>query len=255
LNQLKNYNMKLSVVIPAYNEAENLEKTIKEYHHTLCENNIKHEIIVINDNSKDGTLLLLDKLKEKISTLEVYTNTGPNGYGYAVQKGLNNFKGDCVAIVMADLSDDPDDLVKYFNTLNKYDCDMVFGSRWIKGAKVINYPKNKLWLNRFVNHCIRFLFCFKYNDVTNGFKLFKKETIEGLKPFLSGQFSFALELPLKAIIRGYSYKVVPNNWYNREIGESNLKVRKMAFRYLFIIFYCLNERFFSMGDYKKNKLL
>lgn len=245
---------KLSVVIPAYNEEANIEKTVKAFYGELQKEGIEHEILVINDNSKDGTLSVLENLEKEIPCLRYLTNQAPNGYGYACQKGLNNFTGDCVAVTMADLSDDPKDLVNYYHTMEQKRCDMVFGSRWMKGAEVVNYPKNKLWLNRLVNHCIRFLFWFKYDDVTNGFKLFSRETVEGLKPFLSGQFSLALELPLKAIIRGYSYEVVPNNWYNREIGESNLKLKSMFFRYTFILNYCLNERLFSMGDYKKGKL-
>lgn len=243
--------MKLSVVIPAYNEAENLPKTIGEIYDELVKENIEHEILVSNDNSEDNTAEVIEKLERKYPTMRHVFNSHPNGYGYAVRRGLENFNGDCVVITMADLSDDPKDIVKYYRKMQETGCDMVFGSRWMKGAKVVDYPKKKLWLNRLVNNCIRFMFFFKYNDVTNGFKLFSKETIDGLKPFISGQFSFALELPLKAIIRGYSYEVVPNNWYNREVGESNLKIGKMMKRYLFVLLNCLNERLFSMGDYKK----
>lgn len=243
--------MKLSVVIPAYNEAENLPKTIGEIYDELVKENIEHEILVSNDNSEDNTAEVIEKLERKYPTMRHVFNSHPNGYGYAVRRGLENFNGDCVVITMADLSDDPKDIVKYYRKMQETGCDMVFGSRWMKGAKVVDYPKKKLWLNRLVNNCIRFMFFFKYNDVTNGFKLFSKETIDGLKPFISGQFSFALELPLKAIVRGYSYEVVPNNWCNREVGESNLKIGKMMKRYLFVLLNCLNERLFSMGDYKK----
>ena len=243
--------MKLSVVIPAYNESENIEKTVRAFYDKLKEEHIEHEILVINDYSRDNTLEVLEGLEKEIPTLRHLTNTAPNGYGYACRKGLENYEGDCVAVTMADLSDDPADLVKYYRTMEEKGCDMVFGDRWCKEAKVVGYPHKKLWLNRLVNHCIRFLFCFKYKDVTNGFKLFSRETMDGLKPFISGQFSLALELPLKGIIRGYSYEVVPNNWYNRELGESNLKLKAMFFRYTFILNYCLNEKLFSMGDYKK----
>lgn len=246
--------MKLSVVIPAYNESENIEKTVRAFYEKLKVESIDHEILVINDNSKDNTLEVIERLEKDIPTLRYLTNTAPNGYGYACRKGLENYEGDCVAVTMADLSDDPADLVKYYRTMEEKGCDMVFGDRWCKEAKVVGYPRKKLWLNRLVNHCIRFLFCFKYKDVTNGFKLFSRETMDGLKPFISGQFSLALELPLKGIIRGYSYEVVPNNWYNREIGESNLKLKAMFFRYTFILNYCLNEKLFSMGDYKKDKI-
>lgn len=246
--------MKLSVVIPAYNEELNIVKTVCAFFDELHKEGIDHEILVINDNSTDDTLKLVENLEKEVPTLRHLTNMAPNGYGYACQKGLNNYTGDCVAITMADLSDDPKDLVKYYRTMEQFNCDMVFGTRWSKDSKVVNYPKNKLWLNRLVNHFIRFIFLFKYNDVTNGFKLFSRATIDGLRPFISGQFSLALELPLKGIIRGYNYRIVPNNWYNREHGESNLKIKSMFFRYTFILNYCINERFFSMGDYKKGKI-
>ena len=247
--------MKLSVVIPAYNEEGNIENTVKEISKTLQAENIDHEILVVNDNSKDETLPILESLTNEIPTLRFITNLGPNGYGYACQVGLNNFSGDCVVVTMADLSDDPRDIVKFYRTLVAGDCDMVFGNRWAKDAIVTGYPRNKLWLNRLVNNVIAFLFFTTYRDMTNGFKMFRRETLAGLRPFLTGQFSFALELPLKALIRGYSYKVVPNNWHGRTVGESNLKIKQMFFRYTFILLYCLIERCFSMGDYKKNNCL
>lgn len=243
--------MKLSVVIPAYNEEGNIKNTVETIYKTLMEEEISHEILVVNDNSKDHTLSILENLTQIIPTLRYVTNLGPNGYGYACQKGLDSFSGDCVVITMADLSDDPKDIVKFYRKMELTGCDMVFGDRWDKTSVVTGYPRNKLWLNRLVNNFIRLIFLTSYRDMTNGFKLFKRETVEGLKPFLTGQFSFALELPLKGLIRGYSYRVVPNNWYGRTIGESNLKIKQMFFRYAFVLLYCLIERMFSMGDYKK----
>lgn len=243
--------MKLSVVIPAYNEEGNIKNTVETIYKTLMEEEINHEILVVNDNSKDHTLSILENLTQIIPTLRYVTNLGPNGYGYACQKGLDSFLGDCVVITMADLSDDPKDIVKFYRKMELTGCDMVFGDRWDKTSVVTGYPRNKLWLNRLVNNFIRLIFLTSYRDMTNGFKLFKRETVEGLKPFLTGQFSFALELPLKGLIRGYSYRVVPNNWYGRTIGESNLKIKQMFFRYAFVLLYCLIERMFSMGDYKK----
>lgn len=246
--------MKLSVVIPAYNEENNIKKTVELIYNTLEKNEIDHEIIVVNDNSSDNTEKVLLYLEKTIPSLKHVNNTGFNGYGYACIKGLENFTGDCVVITMADLSDDPKDIVKFYQTMLLKKVDMVFGNRWSVNSKVVNYPRNKLWINRLVNNVINVIFCAHYSDFTNGFKLYKKETIEGLKPFLTGQFSFALELPLKAFIRGYTFDVVPNNWYNREQGKSNLKIRKMFNRYAFVVAYCLIERLFSMGDYKKNRV-
>jgi len=242
--------MKLSIVVPAYNEAESITETLTTLFQKLQSVNIEHEIVVVNDNSKDDTIVVLTQLQKNIPTLVVYTNSGPNGFGYAVRYGLERFKGDCVAVMMADLSDSPDDLVKFYNKiLEGYDC--VFGSRFIKEGKVYDYPQFKLFMNRLFNTFVRLSFRFKYNDVTNAFKLYKRETIEGIRPFLSPHFNLTLELPLKAIVRGYTYAVVPNSWTNRKHGESKLKLKEMGSRYLFIYMYCLIEKYFSRGDFKK----
>ncbi len=242
--------MKLSVVIPAYNEALSITETLENLYQRLTEANIPHEIVVVNDNSKDNTLEVLENLQKTIPSLVIYTNKGRNGFGYAVRYGLEKFNGDCVAIMMADLSDAPEDLVVFYNKmLEGHDC--VFGTRWSKGGKVYDYPRHKLFLNRLFNNIVRLLFGIKYNDVTNAFKLYKKETIEGVKPFISPHFNLTVEIPLKAIIRGYSYTVLPNSWTNRKHGVSNLKIREMGSRYFFILMYCLIEKFFARGDFNK----
>jgi dolichol-phosphate mannosyltransferase len=243
--------MILSVVIPTYNEEGSISETITILYDILQKEKIEHEILVINDNSKDRTLQILESLQPVIPTLTVYTNPGPNGFGFAVRYGLDHFTGDCVAIMMADLSDDPEDLVKFYLTMREHNYDCVFGNRWIKGGKVYDYPQPKRFLNRMVNNLISWSLGLRYNDLTNAFKLYKKETIQGLKPFLSPHFNLTLELSLKAIVRNYSYTTVPNSWRNRKTGESKLKIREMGSRYFFIYLYCLIEKFFSRGDFKK----
>jgi dolichol-phosphate mannosyltransferase len=181
-------------------------------------------------------------------------NVPPHGFGFNVRNGLEHFTGDCVAIVMADMSDRPVDLVKYYRKMQQGNYDAVFGSRFIKGGKTIDYPKNKIFLNRFTNTLIRILFGIRYNDTTNAFKLYKKDTLEGLKPFLSHHFNLTVELPLKTIVRGYTYVVVPNYWTNRKAGTSNLKIKEMGSRYFYIILYCLLEKWLSRGDYKKKEV-
>ena len=244
--------MKLSVVIPAYNEAESIGETLHTLYAKLVEEQIDHEIVVTNDNSKDDTLARLTELAQEIPTLTYYTNAGPNGFGYAVRYGLERYQGDCVAVMMADLSDDPADLVLYYGKMQVgYDC--VFGSRWVKGGRVVDYPQHKKLLNRVANGIVKTLFRLRYNDCTNAFKLYRRHTMEGLKPFLSPHFNLTLELPLKAIVRGYSYAVVPNSWTNRKYGESKLKIKEMGSRYFFIMMYCLIEKHFSRGDFHKAK--
>jgi dolichol-phosphate mannosyltransferase len=83
--------------------------------------------------------------------------------------------------------------------------------------------------------------------------MYRRETIDGIRPLLSPHFNLTLELPLKSIIRGYSYAVVPNSWSNRKFGESKLKLQEMGSRYFFIFLYCMIEKLFSMGDFNKSK--
>ncbi|WP_375415939.1 glycosyltransferase family 2 protein [uncultured Hymenobacter sp.] len=243
--------MKLSVVIPAYNEEGSIAETLRTLYAALRQEQIAHEIVVTNDNSRDQTLARLQALALEIPTLTYYTNAGPNGFGYAVRYGLERYTGDCVAVMMADLSDDPADLVRYYRKMQQEGYDCVFGSRWSRGGRVVDYPGPKRLLNRLANAIIRFSFGLKYDDCTNAFKLYRRETMDGLKPFLSPHFNLTLELPLKAIVRGYSYAVVPNSWTNRKYGESKLKIKEMGSRYFFIMMYCLIEKYFSRGDFRK----
>jgi len=249
--KIKTIDMKLSVIIPAYNEEGSISETIEQIIVALNDANIDHEIFVINDNSKDNTSKLLDDLCLKYPTLKYETNMGPNGFGYAVRYGLERYNGDCVAVMMADLSDSPTDLIKFYNTMLEGDYDCVFGSRFIKDGKLIDYPFIKKIVNRIANNIIRLVMGLKYNDTTNAFKLYKRHTIDGIKPFIAPHFNLTIELPLKAIIRGYSFKVIPNSWTNRQYGESKLKMREMGSRYFFILMYCLIEKHFARGDFNK----
>jgi dolichol-phosphate mannosyltransferase len=246
--------MKLSVVIPVHNEADSIGETAKSIYHILLEQNIEHEIVIVNDHSIDRTAEVLKELSIEIPTLLSYENEWQGGFGYAVRFGLEKFEGDCVAVMMADLSDDPFDLVKFYREMETSNADCVFGSRFMKGSKIVDYPFHKLILNRIANNLIKLVIGIRYNDSTNAFKLYKRETIDGLKPFLASHFNLTIELPLKAIVRGYSYQVLPNSWRNRKAGVSKFQIREMGSRYFFILMYCFIEKVFSKGDYRKTIL-
>lgn len=249
-----NYAVKtLSIIIPAYNEEDCIESTAHLISERLERDKIDYEILVVNDNSKDNTEAVLQKINQENHRIRYINNYYPNGFGFAVRCGLENFSGDAVAVVMADNSDSPDNMVDYYYKLQEgYDC--VFGSRFIRGGKVIDYPIHKLFVNRLANLFIQVLFGLKFNDTTNAFKIYRKEVIEGISPLLSHHFNLTVEMPLKAIVRGYSYTTIPITWRNRTTGISKLKLKEMGSRYLFIVLSIWLEKYLSRGDYKRKSV-
>jgi dolichol-phosphate mannosyltransferase len=241
--------MKLSVVIPARDESGHLPSTLRELEQALSGAAVEHELVVVDDHSTDGSPALLRRLRDELPSLVVVENPRSGGYGNAVISGLEAATGDAVAIFMADGSDRPDDLVRFVEAMVEQGVDCVFGTRFSRGGKVVDYPLPKLLLNRAANNVIRLLFGIRYDDVTNAFKLYSRGALEGARPYLSHHFNLTVELPLKAIIRGYSYAVVPNTWVNRREGISKFQIKEMGSRYVFIVLYCWLERRLSRGDY------
>jgi dolichol-phosphate mannosyltransferase len=243
--------MKLSLVIPAHNEEETVGETVEDIVSTLTREGIDHEVIVVDDSSTDGTATAVGRIAAQHPQVRCLPSPYENGFGFAVRAGLEAFEGDAVAIVMADGSDSPDDIVAYQRLLEEgYEC--AFGSRFVHGATVLDYPRSKLIMNRIVNFGIRVLFRHGYNDTTNAFKAYRREVIENVQPFLSHHFNLTVELPLKAVVRGYSYGIVPISWTNRKAGTSKLRLNEMGSRYLFIVLYVFLEHHLSRGDYRRD---
>ena len=241
--------MKLSVVIPAHDEARSIGETVTALAGTLERAAIDYEIIVVDDASDDGTAAAVEALAAVDPRIRCVRSHNPPGFGFAVRAGLDVFTGDAVAIVMADGSDSPDDVVAYYRLLEQgYDC--AFGSRFVRGASVQGYPWPKLVLNRVVNWGIRLLFRHGYNDTTNAFKAYRREVIDTVQPLFSNHFNLTVELPLKAIVRGHSYGIVPISWTNRRQGVSKLTLQEMGSRYLFIVLYVFLEHHLARGDYR-----
>jgi dolichol-phosphate mannosyltransferase len=241
---------KLSVVIPARNEEGCIASTVEHLHVELRLHRVPHEIVVVDDGSTDGTWAIVQELAARIPEVAPVQGSPPHGFGRAVVTGLNTSTGDAVAIMMADESDDCRDVCMYWQTLNRgWEC--VFGSRFIPGGGVIDYPIFKRVLNRVVNFWIRILFRIPLNDTTNACKAYRRTVIDGCRPLIAPHFNLLVELPLKAIVRGYSWTVVPITWRNRRTGISKLKIKEMGSRYLFVILYVWLEKYFSRGDYRK----
>ena len=239
----------LSVVIPAHNEEGSICYTVEHLHLELRMHNIPHEIVAVDDGSTDSTWQKLVDLRNHIPELKPVQNQAEHGFGRAVAKGFDFMRGDAVVVMMADESDDCRDVVRYWQKLNE-GWDAVFGSRFVRGGGVIDYPLPKLIVNRLVNFFLRVLFNVPLNDFTNAFKAYRRRVLDGCRPFLSPHFNLTVELPLKTIVRGYSWTVIPITWRSRRFGISKLKLKEMGSRYLFIALYCWLEKYFSRGDYK-----
>ena len=242
---------KLSVIIPARNEEACIASTIEHLYVELRLHGIDHEIIVVDDGSTDDTWRVLAGTNARVPTLSAIQNTGQNGFGRAVTLGFDHMSGDAAVVMMADESDDCRDVVSYWRLLNE-GWDAVFGSRFVRGGGLIDYPFHKLILNRMANLFLRLSFNSGVNDTTNAFKAYRRSVIEGCRPYLSPHFNLTVELPLKTIVRGYSWTTMPITWRNRRKGLSKLKIREMGSRYLFIALYCWLEKYFSRGDYRKH---
>jgi dolichol-phosphate mannosyltransferase len=240
----------LSIVIPARDEEGCIASTVTHLDLELELQHVPHEIVVVDDGSSDTTWAILTGLQSRLPRLKPVRNEGPHGFGRAITYGIDHMTGDALVIMMADESDDCRDVVRYWQELNKgYDC--VFGSRFMKGGGVIDYPPIKLFLNRLANFFIRLLFAHGLNDTTNAFKAYRASAIKAIRPILSPHFNITVELPLKAIVRGCSYTTIPITWRNRRSGVAKLKIKEMGSRYLFICLYVWLEKYFSRGDYKK----
>ncbi len=224
----------LSIIIPARNEADNLEDILKYFENNLPE--VDFEVLIINDFSDDNTLMKAEKIFASESRFKIFDNK-KKGLGGAINLGIKKANGDRVAIMMADMSDHIDDLMKYNNLIDKENLDAVLGSRFIEGSKISEYPLQKLILNRLFNLFVSLIFWNKYNDYTNAFKIYKKEVLKDLMPLVSESFNIFLEMPLKLISRNYNYKIIPIKWTGRKKGKAKFKIKELRSKYLFTLIY------------------
>ena len=233
--------MSISIIIPCKNEENTILKTVNILKKKIKNKITNYEFILINDFSTDGTLKVIKKISKNSKNVN-FSNNKNKGLGGAINLGVKVSKKKFIVIVMADLSDDPNDLIRYYKEINKNNLDAIFGSRFTKKSKVIDYPIRKLIYNRIFNFLVKIIFLSDYNDFTNAFKIYKKSTLIKLKPFVSENFNIFLELPLKIIVRRKKYKIISINWKNRKIGYSKFQVNELGSKYFFTLLYCFFEK-------------
>ncbi|MGC8738312.1 MAG: glycosyltransferase family 2 protein [Candidatus Hydrogenedens sp.] len=241
-----------SIIIPAHNEEQNISTTVEELIQELRSENIPFEIVIVSDNSTDNTFQIIKEMSKQHPEIVPVDNPLPSGLGRAIRTGLKNVKGDVIAIVMADRSDDPKDIVRCYRKIEEgYDC--VFGSRFRRESVVTHYPKGKLIANRIVNKFLQILFLTRFNDLTNAFKVYRRHVIDGISPLQSAHFNITIEMSLSALIRRYKIAEIPIAWYGRTWGQSKLKLREMGRRYLCTMLMIWFERLLILDDIMKEK--
>lgn len=215
--------MELCILIPAKNEEFSLPETVKNIHDCLLER-LQFNIFVINDHSEDNTIHVLKDLSHKYKYLNYLDNGYEGGVGNAIQYGLKFWKGDIVSICMADNSDSPEDILALYHKITLDNCDCAFGSRFIKGSNIQNYPKFKMLLNRIFNIAVELLTNNGFNDYTNIFKMYSRRAIQTICPLESRGFSIGLEMSLKAFSKNMKVGIIPISWKQRTSGKSKLKL-------------------------------
>jgi dolichol-phosphate mannosyltransferase len=228
----------ITFLIPVFNE----EKTvINSVNQILSLKFLKKEIIIIDNGSTDQSQKLIKTFSGK-KNIRIVLRKKNLGYGASIKQGVRMARGKYMFIQFSDTEYDHRVSLKMFRMSEKYNAHAVFGSRFIKNSKITNYPLFKLILNRIFNFFVSLFFCYSYNDYTNAFKIYKRETLLKLFPLISEKFNIFLEIPLKIISRKYTFEIIPIIWKSRKIGFSKFYIKELRSHYLFTFFYCLLEK-------------
>jgi dolichol-phosphate mannosyltransferase len=215
----------LCIIIPAKNEEATISNTVAEFYNAL-NSVIDFSILIVNDYSDDNTSNVLNRLQKKYPIVKSIDNMYPGGVGNAIRYGIDNSKGTVIAICMADGSDSPKDVLESYKLIINEGYECVFGSRFIKGGHVIDYPYVKLLLNRIFNNGVELITRNQYNDYSNIFKMYRRTVIDKIMPISSEGFSIGLEMSMKAFNVNAKIKVIPITWKQRKAGKSKLNLIK-----------------------------
>ena len=227
----------LSCVIPAHNEIDNIRGVIEVLKKTFENAQILsgYTIIIVDDNSTDGTGILADQLARDPNIHAVHRTDTP-GFGNAVKAGivasLHDPRVEVIVPVMGDLSDEPKDILLMVEKIAE-GYAVVYGSRFISGGKLYDYPKVKYLANRAFNNLIRLLFGIPHKDITNAFKAYQREVFEEIEVdnLHASGFDLTIEIPLKAYIAGFPSCEIPTSWHNRTAGKAKLRLSQNGMIY------------------------
>lgn len=223
----------LSIVVLAHNERENLQILLKKIHHSIEPSAINYEILIVDDNSTNGTSKFADEVTSRNKRVRIIHRKGGASFGKAIRAGFDAAEGDVIVPLMGDLSDEPADILRLLSALDK-GFDIAIGSRFISGSSVEGYPRLKMWANRCFNIFAAMIFNLKIKDLTNAFKIYRREVLDSMQIESEG-FEVNVEILLKAYLLGFAMIEVPVNWRGRKRGVSKLKLYQMGPRYARVV--------------------
>lgn len=223
--------MKLSVILPVYSEEESVIYVVERLQ-KLLKGEMHEIILVVSPRSQDKTIKIVKNLTKKYKNTKFYFQKENPGLGRGVREGLSYATGSHILMMDSDGEMSPDTVPLMIKKMEQTNCDMVVGSRFMKGGGVEGYDKFKYWfMNRPFQTFFRILFNTKIHDLTLGFKLMKREVIDNIK-FDSNFHDISVETTLRPIKYGYRLEEVPTVWKSRERGVSKNKLLK-NFKYVF----------------------
>jgi dolichol-phosphate mannosyltransferase len=211
------------VIIPTYKEKENIEAMVK----TISSLPVKFDILIIDDNSPDGTAGIIKGLQHSYSNLHLIERPGKMGLGTAYLTGFdwaldNGF--DFIFEMDADFSHDPNDLLKLFRSCTEEGTDLAIGSRYISGVNVVNWPLSRVLMSYSASIYVRIITGMKIMDTTAGFKCYKREVLESIRSYhiRSKGYCFQIEMKFTAWKLGYKIAEVPIIFTDRKLGTSKM---------------------------------
>ncbi|MDD5594663.1 MAG: glycosyltransferase [Candidatus Omnitrophica bacterium] len=233
--------MKISIIVPAHNEQDNIAEVIKRIEETV---GLEHELIVVNDHSHDDTARLVKNLTQKYPQLRLVDNPAGKGFANAIKAGFSAAEAEVVVPVMGDLCDD---LSTIGQMLKKIEggFDVVSGSRYIKGGARIGGSRLKGFLSSSAGWSLCYLLGIPTHDIANAFKMYRKKVIDSIKIESKG-FEISMELPLKAYYLGFKIAEVPTVWQERKRGKSNFKMFQLTPVYAKLYIWAIFKRIMKM---------
>lgn len=224
----------ISIIIPTYNEKDNIKKLIPHIESVLKKNKIPAELIIIDDNSPDGTGRLAEDLNKKYKNIKVIHRKKKEGVGSARRLGFSKASNDIILSMEGDNTHNPDYIPQFIKKINE-GADLVIGSRYLKGSKIVGWPFRRRLISKIANLMARIFSKTKVRDVTSGYRAFKKSMYKRL--FIESYgYPFNMEFACEASTRGFKVEEIPIKFIHRKEGKSKMHVLREFMSFIYVAF-------------------